>query len=303
MRLPIPPPSRPKSITKNNVLTYYIPQVSVGHYENFPVASLLLPRALREPVGIIYRFARTADDIADEGNDPPELRLRKLQAFRVELQGIQANRPAKTPLFQDLAHMARGHDLPLQLFHDLLDAFSQDVVKDRYANFVEVLDYSRRSANPVGRLLLHLFSKGTPENCGLSDRICSALQIINFCQDVAIDFAKGRIYLPQDEMRRFGVGEEHLRRHLCDPAFQDLMRFQVDRARGMMLEGKALVENLEGRFRLEIAITVQGGLRILEKLEQARYDIFRHRPAHKWFDWPVLFFKALKTGSGPVFPL
>ncbi|HLX82239.1 MAG TPA: squalene synthase HpnC [Burkholderiales bacterium] len=267
--------------------------MSVGHYENFPVASLLLPRPLREPVGVIYRFARTADDFADEGDDPPELRLKKLQQFRVELQGIQAGGTSPDPLFGDIARIVREYGLPLQLFHDLLDAFSQDVVKKRYGDFAEVLDYCRRSANPVGRLLLHLFGKNAPRNCELSDRICSALQIINFWQDVAIDFAKGRIYLPQDEMRRFGVGEEHLRQHLCDHAFQRLMRFQVDRARGMMLEGRVLVANLEGRLRLEIAITVQGGLRILEKLERAQYDMFRRRPAHNWLDWPLLFLKAL----------
>jgi phytoene synthase len=267
--------------------------VSVGHYENFPVASLLLPRALREPVGVIYRFARAADDFADEGNDPPELRLQKLQEFRVELEGIQANRPAKAALFQDVARIVRGHDLPLQPFHDLLDAFSQDVVKKRYHDFAEVLDYSRRSANPVGRLLLHLFKKADDANLKYSDSICTALQIINFWQDIEIDFAKDRIYLPQDEMRRFGVTEGQIAARRCDPPFRDLLRFQVERTRRMMLEGAPLVRHLEGRFRLEIGITVQGGLRILEKLEQADYDMFRNRPVHRWFDWPVLFLKAL----------
>lgn len=293
MRLPIPPPSLPKSITKNKVLTYYIPQVSVGHYENFPVASLLLPRPLREPVSVIYRFARTADDFADEGNDSPEVRLEKLQGYRVELQGIQANRPPATPLFRDLARIIRDHALPPRMFHDLLDAFSQDVVKRRYADFAEVLDYSRRSANPVGRLLLQLFNKNTPENCALSDRICSALQIINFWQDIEIDFARDRIYLPQDEMAGFGVSEEQIAARRCDRAFQDLLRFQVERSRRMMLEGAPLVNRLDGRFRLEIAVTVQGGLRILEKLERANYDMFRRRPVQRWFDWPLLFVRAL----------
>ena len=277
--------------------------MSVGHYENFPVASLLLPRELREPVGVIYRFARTADDFADEGNDVPAARLEKLRGFGLELAGISSGKAPETPLFADLARIIREHALPMQLFRDLLDAFSQDVVKNRYADFAEVLDYSRRSANPVGRLLLHLFRKNSAENCDFSDRICSALQLINFWQDVRIDYeTRNRIYLPQEEMRRFGVTEEHLRQHLCDPAFRELMRFQADRARRMMLEGKPLVDRLEGRFRLEIAITVQGGLRILEKLERTQYDMFRHRPVHQWFDWPLLFFKALKTGSGPVFP-
>ena len=268
--------------------------MSVGHYENFPVASLLLPAPLRGPVSVIYRFARTADDFADEGGDAPPARLEKLQAYRVELQGIHAQRPSTDPLFTALARVVREHDLPLQLLHDLVDAFAQDVVKNRYADFAEVLDYSRRSANPVGRLLLRLFGKDTGENLQLSDHICSALQVINFWQDVRIDYeTKNRIYLPQDEMQRFGVGEEHLRQHRCDAAFQALMRFQVERARRMMMEGKPLVDRLEGRFRMEIAITVQGGLRILEKLERAGYDMFRHRPVHHWFDWPLLFVRAL----------
>jgi phytoene synthase len=268
--------------------------VSVGHYENFPVASLLLPRELREPVGIIYRFARTADDFADEGDDAAPARLEKLQAYRVELQGIQATRTSANPLFADLSRVVRAYGLPLQLFHDLLDAFAQDVVKNRYADYAEVLDYCRRSANPVGRLLLILFRKDSAENLRHSDCICSALQLINFWQDVGIDYAtKDRVYLPQDEMRRFGVSDEQLRQRTCDPAFQQLMRFQVDRARRLMLEGKALVDNLEGRLRLEIAVTVQGGLRILDKLEHAQYDMFRRRPMHQWFDWPLLFLKAL----------
>lgn len=276
--------------------------MSVGHYENFPVASLLLPRELRDPVAVIYRFARSADDFADEGNDPPEARLRQLGVFQSNLRLISKGETPQNALFEDVARIVRAHGLPVGLFEDLLDAFSQDVVKTRYADFAEVLDYSRRSANPVGRLLLILFKKATSSNVQNSDRICTALQLINFWQDVEIDFRKDRIYLPQDEMRRFGVTEDQLRERRCDRSFQELMRFQVERSRRLMLDGMALVENLEGRFRLEIAITVQGGLRILEKLEKSGYDMFRHRPAHLWFDWPLLFFRALKTGSGPVFP-
>ncbi len=262
--------------------------MSVGHYENFPVASLLLPRELREPVAAIYRFARTADDFADEGDEAPAARLENLRRWRDQLE-----RP-ESDFFEKLKQIRNEHGLPLQLFHDLLDAFSQDVVKNRYADFAEVLDYSRRSANPVGRLLLHLFRKNSPANCESSDRICSALQIINFWQDVGIDYeTKNRVYLPQDEMRRFGVTEDQLREQRCDAPFQALMRFQVERARQMMQEGKSLLSGLEGRLRLEIAVTVQGGLRILDKLEQAGYDMFRHRPTHKWFDWPLLFFRAL----------
>ena len=267
--------------------------MSVGHYENFPVASLLLPPALREPVGVIYRFARTADDFADEGDRAAPWRLEQLQRYRVELQGIQANRASADPLFAELARIVRAHDLPLQLFHDLLDAFAQDVVKNRYADFAEVLDYCRRSANPVGRLVLRLFDEDSDENVRLSDCICSALQLINFWQDVRIDYdTQNRVYLPQDEMRGYGVGEEHLRAQRCDAAFRELMRFQVGRARRLMREGQPLVRALSGRLRLEIALTVQGGLRILEKLESVDYDMFRRRPVLRALDWPVLFLRS-----------
>ncbi len=273
---------------------YYSPPVSAGHYENFPVASLLLPRELRAPVGVIYRFARTADDFADEGNDPPALRLARLDGYRQALRELEAGRAPAEPLFRDLGAVVRAHGLPLALFHDLLDAFSQDVVKRRYADFAEVRDYSRRSADPVGRLLLILFRRDSPEAFRRSDCICSSLQLINFWQDVDVDFrTKDRVYLPQDDLGRFGVTEAHLRERRCDEAFRALMRFQVERARAMMLEGAPLLASLAGRFRMEIAVTIQGGLRILEKLERAGYDMFRRRPVHRWYDWPLLFGRAL----------
>jgi squalene synthase HpnC len=262
--------------------------VSVGHYENFPVASLLLPAELRHPVEIIYRFARSADDFADEGGDPPGIRLEKLNGYRRQLEA-----PSE-PLFLELTKIIREHELPLQLFHDLLDAFSQDVAKKRYANFAEVMDYCRRSANPVGRLLLHLFKRTTDSNLRASDAICSALQLINFWQDVELDYTKdNRVYLPQDEMARFGVSEEHLRLKRADPSWCELMKFQVERARALILSGNHLGRILPGRIGLEIRTTVQGGLRILEKIEQARYDVFRKRPVLRALDWPVLLARAV----------
>jgi squalene synthase HpnC len=261
--------------------------MSVGHYENFPVASLLLPAALRAPVEVIYRFARSADDFADEGFDPAALRLQKLQRYREQLDA-----PAE-PLFQEIGNIVREHELPLQLFRDLLDAFSQDVTKKRYADYAELLDYCRRSANPVGRLLLHLFKRTTESNLRQSDAICSALQLINFWQDAGVDYLKqNRVYLPQDDMARFGVTERHLRDGRCDEAWRALMRFQVDRARALMLSGAPLGRALPGRLGLEIRATVQGGLRILDKIEAAGYDVFRKRPVLRAFDWPMLLLKA-----------
>jgi phytoene synthase len=261
--------------------------VSVGHYENFPVASLLLPAPLRESVAVIYRFARSADDFADEGDDPPELRLEKLDDYRRQLAA------PSDPLLRDVERVARQHGLPLQLFRDLLDAFSQDVRKGRYANFAELLDYCRRSANPVGRLLLHLFKRASETEFRQSDAICTALQLINFWQDIAIDYAKDRIYLPQDEMERYGVSERDLAEQRCDDAWRRLMAFQIRRSRELMLSGTPLGRSLPGRPGLEIRATVQGGLRILEKIEQAGYDVFRRRPVLRWFDWPLLLARAL----------
>jgi squalene synthase HpnC len=262
--------------------------VAVGHYENFPVASLLMPRELRDPVKIIYRFARSADDFADEGADPPDVRLAKLDGYRREL------RSPSQPLFHDIQKIVREHELPLQLFVDLLDAFSQDVIKKRYASFAEVLDYCRRSANPVGRLLLHLFKRTTDSDLRRSDSICSALQLVNFWQDVEVDWRKDRrVYLPQDEMARYGVTEAHLAEHKCDDAWRALLAFQVERARKMLLDGDPLGRSLPGRVGVEIRATVRGGLRILEKIEAVGYDVFGKRPVLTPFDWPGLLFKAL----------
>jgi phytoene synthase len=262
--------------------------VSVGHYENFPVASLLLPPALRGPVEIIYRFARSADDFADEGSDPPALRLEKLDDYRRQL-GAPAS-----PLFRDIQKIVREHGLPIRLFHDLLDAFTQDVTRKRYASYAEVLDYCRRSANPVGRLLLHLFGRTSEADLRASDAICSALQLVNFWQDVDVDFVKDdRVYLPQDEMGRFGVTQLHLVEKICDGAWRGLMGFQVGRTRELMLSGAPLGRSLPGRIGLEIRATVQGGLRILDKIEAAGYDVFRKRPVLGAFDWPMLLLKAV----------
>jgi squalene synthase HpnC len=262
--------------------------MAVGHYENFPVASLLLPAALRAPVEVIYRFARNADDFADEGSDPPQDRLQRLDDYRRQLAA-----PTE-PLLLEVGKIIREHELPVALFRDLLDAFSQDVTKKRYVNFSEVMEYCRRSANPVGRLLLHLFKRTSDSDLRQSDAICSALQLINHWQDVDIDYRKdNRIYLPQDEMARFGVSERHLAEKICDAAWQALMKFQVDRARELMLSGAGLGKTLPGRIGLEIRATVQGGLRILEKIESAGYDVFRRRPVLRALDWPLLLLKAL----------
>lgn len=270
--------------------------MAVDHYENFPVASLLLPVRLREPVAAIYGFARSADDFADEGNLPPERRHELLAAYRAELDAMEQGKPSEHPVFQRLAHAVARHALPVPLLRALLDAFTQDVDKDRYADFGELMDYCRRSADPVGRLLLHLFGAATVDNLRRSDAICSALQLINHWQDVGIDARKGthgRIYLPQDEMAAFGVREADVLDGIADAAFRSLLRFQVDRARALMLSGASLGWDLPGRIGLEIRATVAGGLRILERIEAVDYDVFAHRPTLRAWDWPRIFWRAL----------
>lgn len=266
--------------------------MAVDHYENFPVASILLPKRLRRAVEIIYHFARQADDFADEGDLPDAERLAKLDEFRAELNRIAAHETPLMPLFHDLAAIIKQHRLPLQLFHDLLDAFSQDVIKKHYATFEELLDYCRRSANPVGRLLLHLYDEATPQNLIYSDAICTSLQLINFWQDVKKDYAIQRIYLPQDEMARFGVTEAHLAEGRVDAAWQALMQFQVQRARELMNSGKPLGTILTGRIGLEMRLIIAGGLRILAKLDGVRYDIFNQRPVLRPLDWVIMLLKS-----------
>ncbi len=264
-----------------------------NRYENFPVASILMPRKLRHPVQVIYAFARSADDFADEGNAPDAVRLANLETYRLELKKIETGEATASVLFKTLAEVIRQHELPLQPFYDLLDAFSQDVVQKRYANFEVLMDYCRRSANPVGNLMLHLYDQATPENSLLSDAICSALQLINFWQDVEIDYAKPRIYIPQDDLLRFGVNEKHIAEKNYDQHFRELMLFEIRRARNLLLSGEPLGRVLKGRIGLEMRMIIQGGLRILELLEQHQGDMFNHRPKLQRKDWLVMAWRAL----------
>lgn len=266
--------------------------MAVDHYENFPVASILLPRRIRRAVEIIYYFARQADDFADEGDMPDTERLSRLDEFRAELKRIENGEAAQSPLFEALGEIVNKYQLPIQLLHDLLDAFSQDVLKKRYANFDELVDYCQRSANPVGRLLLHLYDEATPQNLIYSDHICTSLQLINFWQDVQKDHAIARIYLPQDEMARFNVCEAQIAEGHVDDAWQQLMQFQVERARALMLSGAPLGSILTGRIGLEMRLIIAGGMRILRKLEKVKYDMFNQRPVLRPHDWLIMLLNS-----------
>jgi len=265
----------------------------VEHYENFPVASLLLPRRMRRPVEAIYRFARGADDIADEGEASNDERLRGLAHYAAELERIEHGKLPESAPFVELASVIAEWKLPLALFHDLLDAFAQDVVQKRYADFPELMDYCRRSANPVGRLVLHVFDRASEDNLHRSDAICSALQLINFWQDIAVDWAKGRVYLPLDDIARFGVSEQAIAEQRCMPEWTALLDFQVERSRQLMLTGAPLARALPGRLGWEIRLTVQGGLRILDRIRCSRGDVFRARPLLGPMDWLHMAGRAL----------
>ncbi len=267
--------------------------MAVDHYENFPVASILLPDRLRRPIALIYRFAREADDFADEGNAPDSERLAQLGAFTRELQRLECNEPPGIPWFADLARIIRAHQLPLAAFHDLLSAFAQDVTQKRYANYAEVLDYCRRSADPVGRLLLVLYGAATPQNLVYSNAICTSLQLINFWQDVALDWQKNRIYFPQDEMQSYGITEAQIANGDAGEAWQTFMAFQIRRTRELLYSGKPLGHILKGRIGLEMRTIIAGGDRILDKIAAVDGDVFRRRPVLTKPDWVLMLARAL----------
>ncbi|WP_377704851.1 squalene synthase HpnC [Pseudoduganella sp. UC29_71] len=269
--------------------------MSVDHYENFPVASVLLPRRLVPAVEAIYAFARSADDLADEGDATPEQRLAALAAYEQALDGIAAGaRSGLDPMFTRLAGVIAQYDLPLQPFRDLLSAFKQDVTVTRYSTYEALLDYCARSANPVGLLMLSLYGQADADNVRDSDAICSALQIINFLQDVAIDLHKERIYLPMEDLARFAVSPAALDHPGGTAKWRNLMKFEVARARALMLSGAPLALRLRGRIGLELRMVVQGGLRILESIEEVDYDVFRRRPKLTRKDWLKVIWRGLR---------
>ena len=271
--------------------------MSIDHYENFPVASVLCPPALRPAVAAIYWFARTADDIADEGEADPAHRLAELDAYRADLlAALSAGTPSRRwpEVFEPLRRTLQTHALPAALLLDLLSAFEQDVVKHAYADRSELLDYCRRSANPVGRLLLHLYGVRGGEWLDRSDAICTALQLINFWQDLGIDTRRGRLYVTAADCERFGVAASALLQARTEtPAVRALIRELVGWARSLMLEGAPLVHAVPGRAGWELRLVVQGGLRILDKIEALNFATLATRPALRWYDAPLLLWRAL----------
>lgn len=267
----------------------YCHAITKSHYENFPVASTLLPKHMRPAVETIYAFSRSADDFADE-REYRDVRLEKLEEWTNYL--LEDDKPTH-PIFIALADTIARFSLDKKLFSDLLTAFKTDVTKSRYQNFSEVLGYCRYSANPVGRLILQLFSFDSPSNVVLSDHICTGLQLANFWQDVAVDLKKNRIYLPLNEMERFGITIEQLENAEINDAFKRLMGFQIERTREIFLKGKELGLVLQGKLGLEIRLTWLTGTHILKKIVQAGYDVFNKRPTLTKADFAKMFWIAI----------
>ena len=272
----------------------------VTHYENFPVASVLCPPHLRQPIAAIYAFARTGDDLADEGDAPASERLADLAAYHADLVAIargDAPSPRWANVFLPLQAVLQSHQLPVPLLEDLLSAFAQDVEKTRdsagYADRAELLDYCRRSANPVGRLLLHLYGVDEAQALAQSDAICTALQLINFWQDLSVDIPRGRYYLPDADCAAHGVDRAQWLALRSTPESTRLIADCARWARTTMESGAPLVHRLPGRAGWELRLVVQGGLRILDKVDALRGASLHTRPRlHAW-DWGVMLVRAV----------
>lgn len=281
--------------------------MSVDHYENFPVASILLPKALRPAVTDIYRFARTADDIADEGLSSDQERITALHNYKLSLDNLALSQALPESLqhlnfvFAPLASSIQRHELSYQPFYDLLLAFEQDISVKRYHNMDDVRDYCTRSADPVGRLMLALFKADTPQNISWSDAICTALQLINFWQDVAIDWQKDRVYIPQELLLKHQLNDKAIAEYCSgkrlastDTNWQELMGQLHFSTKQLLLSGTPLIQQLPLRFALELKFIILGGLRILERLKAVKFDVFQHRPTLAKTDWALLCLRSLK---------
>ena len=271
--------------------------MAAKHYENFPVASLLSPAEIRPAVMALYRFARSADDLADEGEASPAQRGADLAAYRADLQAAAAGHPdsGRWPtVFPSLARVIREHSLPVQWLHALLDAFDQDVRNPLYADRAELLHYCARSACPVGRLLLHLYRVGDGLSLHQSDAICSSLQLINFWQDLSVDLPRNRIYVPLADLHRHHFDVPRLLQRTDDAAMRALVRDLTQWAGTLLAEGAPLALRLSGRAGWELRLVVQGGLRILEKIAAMDFASVATRPVLTRMDAPRLLWRALR---------
>lgn len=296
---PIDAPLRSAKIWSLEAAYTYCEKLAHSHYENFPVGSVLVPKRLRRYFYSIYAFARISDDFADEGYGEgygEDERLALLDEWRTMLRDAYAGR-ASHPVFVALADTQAKFNLPIGLFEDLLSAFRQDVMQRRYENFSELLDYCGRSANPIGRLILLLFGYQEEEKHRRSDAICTALQLANHWQDVAIDLQKDRVYLPLEDLAHFGLGIDTLNEKVASREFRELMKFEIARTRKLFADGKPLCTAVKGRLGVELRLVWLGGSQILDGIERNGYDVFTKRPLISKTDKLTILLKALRKGA------
>ena len=273
--------------------------IASRHYENFPTASLLLNKEQRNATAAIYAFARYADDIADEGNIESAVRLHELDNYQQKLDDIYLSKNDTDPVFIALADAVKRYQLPRQTLGDLLTAFRMDVNKKRYNNFDELRNYCRHSANPIGELVLRLHGAYSQENKRLSDCVCTALQLINFVQDIDEDMQqRDRIYIPLDEMQQFAVAEASIKQRRVSAELEKLVAYQLTRAQNLLLEGSELVDHLHGKIKWVIALTVSSGMKICDKLHKRRNCYTR--PTLTKLDWikiglNTVYFRAIRS--------
>lgn len=267
-----------------------------GHYENFPVLSITLPREVKKHIAVVYQFARQADDLADEGDVNPELRIKNLEQYEKQLTDCLSGKFI-IDFWMALKNTINECNLTTQYFYDLISAFKQDILIKRYSSYDDLLDYCRRSANPVGRIVLEICGVRNADAISYSDSICTALQLTNFYQDVSVDWQKGRIYIPQIEMEKFGVSEKIFEEKQNNANFMSLLKFQIERARELFLEGRKLLPFLPGSLLVQIKMTILGGEKILDKIEGLEYNVLAQRPKLSKVDYLKIFGKGLLTNA------
>jgi squalene synthase HpnC len=297
------PPTRRRPLEGQTTNAYnlgdafaYCQRVALNHYENFTVGSWLLPRAIRRHVYAVYAFCRHVDDLGDEAAGE---RLTLLDDWQAELERCYHSAP-RHPILVALQETIRRFAIPPQPFLKLIEANRMDQRTSRYPTFAELLNYCDHSANPVGHLFLYLFGYADAERQALADATCTALQLTNFWQDISVDLSKGRVYIPQEDMARFGYPDEDLEQGIVNDSFRTLMAFEVGRTRELFAKGLGLLDVVDGRLKVDVKLFSLGGLAVLEALERNGYDAFRRRPRLSRWRKASLFVRGLLPGRPEV---
>lgn len=277
----------------NHYITLAAGKENKKHYENFPVATFLYPKRIREAAIILYQFARTGDDIADEGLFSTKERLEKLEIYQKNLNRIKNNNINVDPLFQDIYKIIKNYSIPLPLFQKFINAFKQDIINKRYKNFNEVSNYLNNAASPAGEMILCLFNMNTDQNIKYSNSICHALALIGISQDLHEDILKNRLYIPSDEMKKFNLKKSDIQNKEFNNNWKTYKLFWLNRTGMILEEGLPLLNNTKGRFKLQIKIMINASKLLIQRMENNHCDLFNKPPKLSKIDWIYLFFKAL----------